>query len=41
MTVDYVIKLLESSSMVIVEQTRTGNNLGTVLKLANGAIVNC
>ena len=41
MTVDYIINLLESSSMVIVEQTRTGNNLGTVLKLANGAIVNC
>ena len=36
-----VINLLKSKKLSIIEQKRTGNNLGTVLKLNNGCIVNC
>ena len=41
MNVDYVVKLVEKHGYAIVEQKRSGNNLGTILKLANGCIVNC
>ncbi len=33
--------LLANAGQVIVEEKRTGNNLGTLLKLNNGCIVNC
>ena len=33
--------LLANARQVIVEEKRTGNNLGTLLKLNNGCIVNC
>ena len=36
-----MINLLKSKNLSIIEQKRTGNNLGTVLKLNNGCIVNC
>ena len=36
-----MINLLKSKKLSIIEQKRTGNNLGTVLKLNNGCIVNC
>lgn len=41
MNVDYVVKLVEKHGYAIVEQKRSGNNLGTILKLVNGCIVNC
>ena len=41
MNINDVIELLKSNKFSIVEQKRTGNDLGTVLKLNNGCIVNC
>ena len=41
MDINDVINLLKSKNLSIIEQKRTGNNLGTVLKLNNGCIVNC
>ena len=41
MTTGEIIKLLQANKYSIVEQKRTGNNLGTVLRLNNGCIVNC
>ena len=41
MDINDVINLLKSKKLSIIEQKRTGNNLGTVLKLNNGCIVNC
>lgn len=41
MGINDVINLLKSKNLSIIEQKRTGNNLGTVLKLNNGCIVNC
>ncbi len=37
----YVIDLLKQNRIEIVEEKRTGNNLGTILKLKNGCIINC
>lgn len=41
MNKDEVIRLLQAKNYSIIEQKRTGNNLGDVLKLSNGCIVNC
>lgn len=41
MNVEYVLNLVKRHGYDIVEQTRNGNNLGTILKLKNGCIVNC
>ena len=41
MDINDVINMLKSKNLSIIEQKRTGNNLGTVLKLNNGCIVNC
>lgn len=41
MTIEQVKTLLKNADLSIVEEKRTGNNLGTILKLANGCIVNC
>lgn len=41
MDINDAINLLKSKKLSIIEQKRTGNNLGTVLKLNNGCIVNC
>lgn len=41
MTIEEVVRLLQTNKFTINEQKRTGNNLGTVLKLSNGCIVNC
>ncbi len=41
MDINDVIELLKANKFSIVEQKRTGNDLGTVLKLNNGCIVNC
>ena len=41
MTIEQVKRLLKNADLSIVEEKRTGNNLGTILKLANGCIVNC
>lgn len=38
---DQVKSMLESKGYAIVEEKRSGNNLGTVYKLSNGCIVNC
>ena len=41
MTIEQVKILLKNVDLFIVEEKRTGNNLGTTLKLANGCLVNC
>ena len=41
MKLDKVISLLKAHNYSVSEQKRAGNNLGTVLKLSNGCIVNC
>ena len=41
MTLEQVKKLLKKADQPIVDEKRTGNNLGTALKLANGCVVNC
>ncbi len=41
MNIDGVIELLKANNYSVVEKKRTGNNLGTVIKLNNGCIVNC
>ena len=41
MTIEQVKTLLKNADLSIVEEKRTGDNLGTILKLANGCIVNC
>ena len=41
LSLEQVKTLLKKSNQAIVQEKRTGNNLGTVLKLANGCIVNC
>lgn len=41
LTLEQVKGLLKKSNLVIVDEKRSGNNLGTVLKLANGCIINC
>lgn len=40
-TLEQVKNLLKMSNETIIEEKRSGNNLGTVLKLSNGCIVNC
>lgn len=37
----YVVNILKQNRIEIVEEKRTGNNLGTSLKLYNGCIINC
>lgn len=39
--IEQVRSLLKNTGYTISEETRTGNNLGTVLKLSNGCIINC
>ena len=41
LTLEQVKELLKKANKVIVDEKRSGNNLGTVLKLANGCIINC
>lgn len=41
MKLEYVKEILKGKSIVIAEEKRTGNNLGTILKLFNGCIINC
>lgn len=41
MNTEYIIQLLTEHGQIIVENKRTGNDKGTLLKLANGCIVNC
>lgn len=41
LNIEQVKNLLKKSGQTISKETRTGNNLGTVLKLSNGCIVNC
>ena len=41
LTIEQVKTLLKKSGQIISDEKRTGNNLGTVLKLANGCNVNC
>lgn len=41
LTLEQVKGLLKKANLVIVDEKRSGNNLGTVLKLANGCIINC
>lgn len=41
MTVEHVKEILKSARHKIVSEDRTGNDLGTILKLENGCIVNC
>ena len=41
MTIEQVKILLKNADLFIVEEKRTGNNLGTTLKLANGCLVIC
>lgn len=41
LTLEQVKELLKKANKVIVNEKRSGNNLGTVLKLANGCIINC
>lgn len=40
-TLDTVKELLKSADQTIVEEKRSGNDHGTVLKLSNGCIINC
>lgn len=41
MTIEQVKILLRNANLPVVEEKRTGNNLGTTLKLTNGCLVNC
>ena len=41
LNIEQVKTLLKKSGQTISNETRTGNNLGTVLKLSNGCVVNC
>lgn len=41
LSVEQVKTLLKKSGQAISAETRSGNNLGTVLKLTNGCVVNC
>ena len=40
-TLEQVKALLKTVNQTIVEEKRSGNDLGTVLKLSNGCIINC
>ena len=40
-TLEQVKALLKSVNQTIIEEKRSGNDLGTVLKLSNGCIINC
>ena len=40
-TLEQVKALLKIANQTIVDEKRSGNNLGTVLKLSNGCITNC
>lgn len=41
LNIEQVKALLKKSGQTISNETRSGNNLGTVLKLTNGCVVNC
>lgn len=41
MTKEQVKEILENNGYIIVEEKRTGNDLGNIYKLENGCIVNC
>ena len=40
-TLEQVKKILDINNHIILEEKRTGNNLGTALRLTNGCIINC
>ena len=40
-TLEQVKALLKTVNQTILEEKRSGNDLGTVLKLSNGCIINC
>lgn len=39
--IEQVKTILKSANQKIIEEKRSGNNLGTVLKISNGCIINC
>ena len=41
MTLENVKTILKKSNFKISSETRSGNDLGTVLKLENGCLINC
>lgn len=41
LTLNQAKNMLKKANHTIIEEKRTGNNLGTMLKLSNGCIVNC
>lgn len=41
MNLEQVKTVLKRANQPIIEEKRSGNNLGTVLKLSNGCIINC
>lgn len=41
MTIEQVKTILKKAEQPIIEEKRSGNNLGTVLKLSNGCVINC
>ena len=41
LSIDQAKAILNNAGQTIIEEKRTGNNLGTLLRLSNGCIVNC
>lgn len=41
MSVEEIINILKINGFSIVNQDKTGNGLGTVIKLSNGCLINC
>lgn len=41
LSIDQAKAILISAGQTIIEEKRTGNDLGVLLRLANGCIVNC
>lgn len=41
MNKEEVLCLLKQNNIAVIEEKRTGNNLGTMLKLYNGCLINC
>ena len=39
--IEQVKTILKSANQKIIEEKRSGNNLGTVLKISNGCVINC
>lgn len=41
LNIDQVKELIKKNGFTILDEKRTGNNLGTLLRLSNGCIINC